>query len=201
MGYQIRGYDQVQGVNPGEFVQLSAGGYICHIVHAEIAQSKAGRDMLVLYIDIAEGEFANYFKNQTDREKQFDSNKKWTNAGIYRQMIYNNDGSCSKFLKGFLNTMERSNAGLKINGGDFEPSDLHWKLCGFVFGQEEYEKQNGDIGTRTVICFPRTVDTIREGKFKVPELKKLNKPAAESAANQDALTFEGKPVEEIDTPF
>lgn len=201
MGYKIRGYKDVQGVNPGEFVQLPAGGYICHIVNAELTKSKAGNDMLVLYIDIAEGEFANYFKNQTDREKQFDSNKKWTNAGIYRQLVYDNDGNCSRYFKGFINTLERSNPGFKFNDDDFEPSDLHWKLCGFVFGQEEYEKQNGDIGTRTVICYPRNVDIIREGKFKVPELKKLDNPKNESADNQDAVTFDGKPVEPIDTPF
>ena len=40
-------------------------------------------------------------------------------------------------------------------------------------GDEEYQKNNGTVGKRTYVDTCRSVKAIREGDFKVPELKKL----------------------------
>ncbi len=70
-----------KAAQPGEFTNLPAGGYVCKIVDSEFTTSKAGNDMLNLKLDIAEGDFANYYQYFFDRFKN------WNNNAIYRQLI------------------------------------------------------------------------------------------------------------------
>lgn len=194
------GYNDVNAAMPGEFVQLPAGGYVCKVFNAEITKSQKGNLMLVLFIDVAEGDFQGHFKAAADRVKNFDPSKQWDNSGIYRQLLFADGGKIAPFFKGLLTCLEKSNPNLKLNLANFETSVLRGCLCGFVFASEEYTKKNGDIGTRTFAKFPRSVDDIREGKFTVPELKKLqnNSAPANTAAKDD---WGGTPVDPDDTPF
>ena len=164
-------WNNTKTVAPGEFVQLPAGGYVCKIVAAEFGESKQGNDMLILNVDIAEGDFAGYFQSTVDRFNQ----KNWSNAGIYRQLVYTNDKKLSPYFKGFIAIIEQSNFNFvaRKNGG-IDPKDLIGKLCGFVFIEEEYTKQDKSVGVRTVVRTPKTVAQIRKGGFKVPPLKKLD---------------------------
>ena len=84
----LKGYEDAQAVLPGEFAKLPAGGYVCGVVHAEITKSKAGNPMLVLYLDIVEGEFAKYFRDAFDRVRNSRPDIKWDNSGVYRQLIF-----------------------------------------------------------------------------------------------------------------
>lgn len=194
------GYNEVNAAMPGEFATLPANGYVCKVFNAEITKSKAGNLMLVLFLDVAEGDFQGHFKAAADRVKNFDTSKQWDNSGIYRQLLFSNDNKVAPFFKGLLTCFEKSNPNLKLNLASFETSVLRGCLCGFVFAAEEYTKKNGEVGTRTFAKFPRTVDDIREGKFTVPELKKLqnNSAATNSAAKDD---WGGSPVDPDDTPF
>lgn len=202
MGFKINGYKDVQGSNPGEFTLLPPGGYVCRIINAEMTKSRSGREMILLYLDIAEGEFAGYFREQTERDQKFSSDKKWTNSGIYRQLIYDNNNVCSRFFKGLLMSLEHSNPNYKVNFEDFDPAQIVNLLIGIVYGHEEYEKQNGDIGNRVTAKFPRDVDIIREGKFKVPELKTLDKSDKPSDDhNNSDTTFDVDQFGNADAPF
>ena len=195
------GYNDVNAAMPGEFSSLPAGGYVCKVFNAELTKSKAGNLMLVLFIDVAEGDFQGHFKAAADRVKNFDTSKQWDNSGIYRQLLFSNDNKVAPFFKGLLTCFEKSNPNLKLNLANFETSVLRGCLCGFVFASEEYTKKNGEVGTRTFAKFPRSVDDIREGKFTVPELKNLDKKSApaNTAAND---SFGGTPVaNDDDYPF
>lgn len=194
------GYNEVNAAMPGEFSSLPAGGYVCKVFNAELTKSKAGNLMLVLFIDVAEGDFHGHFKAAADRVKNFDTSKQWDNSGIYRQLLFSADGKIAPFFKGLLTCFEMSNPNLKLNLANFDTSVLRGCLCGFVFAAEEYTKKNGEVGTRTFAKFPRSVDDIREGKFTVPELKKLqnNSAPANTAAKDD---WGGTPVDPDDTPF
>lgn len=193
-----KGYNDVQAVNPGEFVQLPADGYVCRIVNAEFTNSKAGNLMLVLYIDIAEGDFAGHFKAAVDRVKSSRPDIKWDNSGVYRQLVLDSSGRVARFFKGLLTSISKSN-NVNLNLNNFEADSLRGLLCGFIFGAEEYEKKNGDIATRIFAKFPRTADDIREGKFTVPELKKLQNTAPAKPKSNDP--FGGTPVDDEDIPF
>lgn len=162
---KLEGYDNAVAIT-GEYERLEAGGYICRIINAKEEKSKSGKRMLVIALDIAEGEKKDYFKKRFDEDNR--AEKKWPAGAIYRQMLEGE--KAAGFLKGLMTSLEASNEGFKWEWNEKKLRDLK---CGAIFGEEEYEKMDGSIGTSTKIKFIRTVKAIQEGNFKVPELKKL----------------------------
>ncbi len=196
----LKGYEETQAVLPGEFAKLPAGGYVCGVVHAEITKSKAGNPMLVLYLDIVEGEFAKYFRDAFDRVRNSRPDIKWDNSGIYRQLIFDKAGKVSSFFKGLLTCFERSNENFHFNPRTFDEQILRGRLVGFVFADEEYQKKDGSIGTRVFAKFPKTVDDIRNSNFTVPETKKFTEQKTVTVSEQPA-PFDDKRFEIDDPPF
>ncbi len=166
-------YEETEGIT-GDYETLKAGGYICKIVGAKAETSQAGNEMLVLALDIAEGEHKGYFQRRfEDAKKQnTDVNKqvKWSNNGTHRIMKLDKEGKCNKFFKGFGTIIEESNSGYKWTGNEESLKD---KVLGCIFGEEEYEKMDESIGTAVKVKFIRSVKCIQDGNFKVPEKKKL----------------------------
>lgn len=165
---KLQGYDEAQAIT-GEYEKLEAGGYICKIIQAkEETSKKSGKRMLVLALDIIEGDKKDFFRKRFNEDNRND--KKWPAGAIYRQML---EGEKSAgFLKGLMKSLEESNDGFKWNWEEEKLKDLK---CGAIFGEEEYEKMDGSIGTSTKVKFIRTVKAIQEGNFKIPEIKKLPK--------------------------
>lgn len=189
------GYDEVPAVLQGEFPKLPPDGYICKVFNTEITKSKAGNLMLVLSIDIAEGDFQGHFLNAIKRVHSSDI--KWDSSAIYRQLIFDNNNKISRFFKGLLTCFELSNPNFHVNLKAFDPAILRGLIIGFIFAEEEYEKRDGSISTRIFPKFPATVDKIRNHDFSVPELRKLSKPAP----IQSNDSFDGEPVPTFDIPF
>lgn len=48
----------------GDFTPLELGGHICKIMKVEETKSKAGNDMIIISLDIAEGDQKDYFSKQ-----------------------------------------------------------------------------------------------------------------------------------------
>ena len=191
------GFNDVPAAMPGEFQALPADGYICHVVNAEITNSKAGNLMLVLYIDIAQGDFKGHFKANLDRVKSFAPDKKWDSNAIYRQLICDNNDNkkISKFFKGLISAFQRSNNNFHLNLLNFDANDLRGLLIGFVFAEEEFTR-NGSVYSRVFPKLPKPVADIQSGNFSIPQKKSLtDKPAqandffAGSTVNSDDLPF------------
>lgn len=162
---KLEGYDNAVAIT-GEYEKLEPGGYICKIISAKEEKSKSGKRMLVIALDIAEGEKKDFFRNRFSENANPD--KKWPAGGIYRQML---EGEKSVgYLKGLMTSLEASNEGFKWDWDEKKLKDLK---CGAIFAEEEYEKLDGNIGTTTKIKFIRTVKSIQENNFKVPETKRL----------------------------
>lgn len=162
---KLAGYEEAQALT-GEFERLEAGGYICKIVSAKEETSKSGKRMLVIALDIAEGDKKDFFRNRFTENANPD--KKWPAGGVYRQMLEGD--KAVGYLKGLMTSLEASNTGFKWDWDEKKLKDLK---CGAIFGEEEYEKLDGSVGTTTKVKFIRTVKAIQDGNFKVPELKKL----------------------------
>lgn len=190
------GYNDVPAVMPGEFQALPADGYICHVVNADITNSKAGNLMLVLFIDIAQGDFKGHFKAALDRVKSFAPDKKWDNSAIYRQLICDNNGKISKFFKGLISAFQRSNNNFHLNLLSFDPVVLRGLNIGFVFAEEDFQKSDGSIATRVFPKFPKSVADIQSGNFSVPQ-KRTIQPKPAQAEN----FFNGTTVDSDDLPF
>lgn len=187
-----------KAAQPGEFTNLPAGGYVCKIVDSEFTTSKAGNDMLSLKIDIAEGDFAGYFQNFADRFKN------WSNNAVYRQLILDSKKNVSGFFKGLLEIIEDSNPNFTAYANDgVDNSALVGKQIGFIFADEEYQKQNGDIATRAVARFPKTVSDIRDGDFTVPAIKKLDASKVGKNSGQPDIDIPSRstPPPDFDSPF
>ena len=195
----LNGYEDVSPALPGEFAKLPAGGYICKIINAEITNSKAGNPMLVLFVDIADGDFKDFFKAAVNRVKNFNSVLKWDNSAIYRQLIFANDGKVSPFFKGLITCFEKSNPSFKVNPHSFNEQSLRGLLIGFIFADEQYNKRDGSIGLRSFIKFPKTLSDIQDGNFKIPDTKSREKTAEPSPEQNDI--FDGSPVDDKDLPF
>lgn len=162
---KLQGYEEAKAIT-GEYEKLEAGGYVCKIVSAKEEKSKSGKRMLVLALDILEGDKKDFFQKRFSENTNPD--KKWSAGAIYRQMLEGE--KAVGFLKGLMTSLEASNEGFKWDWDEKKLKDLK---CGAIFGEEEYEKMDGSIGTSTKVKFIRTVKAIQEGNFKVPELKKL----------------------------
>ncbi|CDB32112.1 pF05037 family protein [Clostridium sp. CAG:575] len=162
---KVQGYEEAQAIT-GEYERLNAGGYICKIVSAKEEKSKSGKRMLVLALDIIEGDKKDFFRNRFIEDNR--TEKKWPSGAIYRQMLEGE--KAAGFLKGLMTSLEASNEGFKWGWDEKKLANLK---CGAIFGEEEYEKMDGSVGTTTKIKFIRTIKAIQDGNFKVPELKKL----------------------------
>lgn len=161
---KYEGYEKAEAVIPGDYEILQPGGYVCKILKVQTEEKYYGT-LLRIGFDIAEGEHEGYYRRRFDQKKQYDENAKW--PGMYFQTVKQDD---LRYFKGFITSIEASNPGFKW---DWDEKKLVGKLFGGVFAEEEYEKQNGEIGTIVKCRFVRSVDAIREGKFKIPETKGL----------------------------
>lgn len=200
------GYQDTRAAVKGTYELLQPDAYTCVILHADLSTSQADNPILVLYIDICEGEYSGYFKRFIDygSTQPFFDQRKWRKAGICRQIISNN-GRLSPYFKGLLECIEISNSGYHININNFEPAELIGKRCGFVFGENEYRKKDGTIGIGVYIAQPVTTIDVANGNYKIPPLKKLDdkdkpqpQPAKKSA---DDYYYNTSAIDDSDVPF
>ena len=188
----INGYAEAQALT-GEYEKLKPGGYICKIIAAKEERSKSGNKMLVLAIDILEGEHKDFFKKRFEelKKEQKEPNQeiKYPNSAIYRQMVQGNERSVG-FFKGLMTSLEASNTNFKW---DWDEKKLVGLRCGAIFGEEEYERIDGSVGVSCKVKYIRSTKCIEDGNYKVPELKKLPSKGDSfefsGAADNDGLPF------------
>lgn len=189
---KIEGYDTAQALT-GEYEKLKPGGYICKIIAAKEEKSKSGNRMLTLALDIDEGENKGFFMKRwgelKKEQKEPNQEIKYPNAAVYHQMLEGNEKALG-FLKGLMTSLEASNPSFKW---EWDEKKLVGLKCGAIFGEEEYEKMDGSVGTACKVKFIRTTKCIEDENFKVPELKKL-------PAKGDAAEFSGA-ADNDDLPF
>ena len=148
----IEGYDLVN--EAGEFKRLPAGIYGVKITKVVDVPEK---EYLEIYCDITKGEYANYFKALVDNGLK-DSSK----------TIRSYKTNALPFFKAFITAIEKTNPGFVW---DWDEQKLVGKNVMAVFG-EEYLK-DGEVKVRTNLVEFRSLDAYKEGKIKVPELKKI----------------------------
>lgn len=175
---EYKDFENVQATDGGSS-RLPAGGYICRItevVDTPIDEKTGKGDYLKIEYDIAEGEYKNYYADKYERFGDF-----WGGRFIrsYKEKAIG-------MFKHFINCVTESNAGYSWNWNE---ATLIGKCVGLVFGEEEYQNQNGEIKTRLYVKDIKTVEQIKKGDYKTPELKKLPQtsaaPMTELSADDD----------------
>ena len=178
-------YDNVK---VGEPRILPAGGYICKILNAEETESRNGKPMLKVSFDIDEGEFKGYFRDLFKGWKENSDDPatvKWPFTGTKWVMFYNSEGKTNRDFKSFCTALEDSGTKVWIND-TFDVNGLRGATIGLIFRREEHEYNNAR-SWRTVPVGFRSVKTIEEGNYNVPEDKPLPEPVLTETDSFTAL--------------
>ena len=153
-----------------EYENVKPGGYVAKIF---TAQDKPDKEYIEMCVDIAEGEYTNYYEELAKR-------KDYWALKLYRSY----KDSALGFFKSFYKAVESSNPGYKWNNDE---RTLMGKYIGIILQEEEYEKNDGTTGTRLKISKTLPVADIRNGNFKVPVKKELPKEAPKVTGNESFM--------------
>lgn len=150
----------------GEYETLPAGGYKCIIKGAKCEKAQNGKEYLKLAIDIAEGEYKDFYKKKYDNDSRID--KKW--SGVWAIFIEGYEaGTTNPKFKGLTTSLEVSNSGYKW---DWKEDSLKDKKIGIVFREEEFESMtDGQIHTAVKPFYAVSIDNVESAK--IPNIKKL----------------------------
>lgn len=161
-----KNWDSVQA-NTGDYESLKLGGHEVIIKDAYEYTGMTGNTSLKIEVDIAgNDEQKGFYQKQYDNNTN--SDKKWPNASC-KYISLKEDDTCVALYKGFTTIIENSNPGYTWNFD--EKTLIGKKLCG-VYGLEEYEKQDGTIGTATKLVQFRSIDKLNQ--VKIPKVKLLD---------------------------
>lgn len=171
---------------------LAPGAYMCKVIGVSEMNSRGGKPMVKIALDISEGPEAGRFKERYANDDRVD--KKW--PCVMYQLTEDNDGNCNRGFKTFLDCLEEDNPGYSTVWGEGFCEAIKGKTIGIVFRKEQYEFD----GKLNWSCKPysvRSISDIKEGKVKVPDDKYL-KGQSGVAASAPADSFQEI---DADVPF
>lgn len=154
----IKGYNEAKP--SGEFERLPAGGYVIRITGVKDEAAPDKQYLRIIY-DIAEGPEAGRYKNEeVEYRHAFIRSYKDTAIGM---------------LKAFIKAVDEANETNfdELVEKGFDEQLLKGCRLGVLFGYEEYEANDGNVKERLRLVRFLTIEQVRKGDFKVPELKKL----------------------------
>ena len=190
----MKAYDGYKAEKASGREILPAGGYVCIIKSAKEETFDWGK-RLVLAIDVAEGQFAGFFKK--DYEQNTREDKKW--RGTYRINEPKDDGSekdgwAKRTFNNFIWSIQESNPGFTW---DWDEKKLKNLKLGVLYRNKEWE-MDGRTGWTTEAAGSCSVDDIRSGSFKPLKDKPLDE--SKKAAAATAPVFE-EASDDGDLPF
>ena len=152
---KIENWNEIEAKGMDDFKALPIGAYECKIINAvENHNEQSGKTTLKVMVDIASGEYKDYFKKRYDSNTAID--RKWDNNAT-KFLAF--EGENTSFFKGFITIVENSNVGYKWN---WEESTLRDKKLVGVFQYEEYKKQDGTKGIKVRLNKFRSLDKLKE---------------------------------------
>jgi len=186
-------YEAATASTGDDYQRMGAGGYVCTITAVRTTMESYGRtidlvdekEYVKLIFDITEGDLAGKFSD----DYWAGEDKDW---GHQFYLSWRNMGA----LKNCIECLDKSNPGFDARAA-FEADK--WELfvgkkMGLVFGEEEYRANDGTVKTRLGFGRMKSVQDIRDGKFKVPPLKRLDgsdAPAPASSQPQQESPYDG----------
>lgn len=163
---RIENWDNIEASK--DFENLPIGGYVFKIVKVEADNNASGKPYLKIMCDVAEGKYKNFANG---------------NEKSLRRMRAYYQGNAGGLFKRFVEAVENCNSGYKWN---WQEQTLVGKVFGAVLiGREYLDDNKVKLATEISYVTTTTVDKIRKGDFKVPDIEKL--PA-------DQIPVENAPV-------
>lgn len=176
---KFKDYDEIQVFEGG--AQLPVGGYELTIVGAKVEQFTNCEILKIAFDVVNHEQFSGFYANRFKSAKAQNPDAKW--GGVFDVFIPKDDGSeldgyTKQAFKRFITSVEKSNEGYVWN---WDEKSLKGKAFGGIFGREEFITKEGDRKFAVKCRFPRSIDSIRSGDYKIPEdklLKGLNTATA-----------------------
>ena len=177
-------YDNIEPINNGGFEQLPPGAYNCIIKAAYEIKSQSGKTMLQLLLDVADGEYKDYFFNQFNSMGKKYGDVKW--RGTYNQLT---EGDSLGYFKGLIQDIQDSNPGYIFN---FDEKTLTGKKIGGVFGREQYKNNLGELKFAIKCFYCTNISKIKD--IQPPKDKLLEQ-------NKTVNSYGGTPASDGMTPL
>ena len=161
---KIENWNEIEAKGMDDFKALPIGAYECKIINAlENHNEQSGKTTLKVMVDIASGEYKDYFKKRYDSNTAID--RKWDNNAT-KFLAF--EGENTSFFKGFITIVENSNVGYKWN---WEESTLRDKKIVGLFQYEQYKKQDGTKALKVRLTKFRSLDKL--GEIEVSDSVKM----------------------------
>lgn len=192
-------YDSIQVFEGGQGIE--PGGYELKIIGAKVEQF-TNCEILKVAFDIVNNEkYANFYANKFKAAKAQNPDAKW--GGVFDVFIPKDDGSeldgfTKTAFKRFITSVEKSNNGYIW---DWNEGSLKGKVFGGVFGREQFETKDGKLAFAVKCRFTRSIDSIREGNYSIPDDKLLYKVAPDTVGSADLPDDFVEIAAESDLPF
>ena len=178
--------DAIKFEGDGSYERLPAGAYVCKVIRAEHYPDK---QYVLLYLDIAEGEYAGFGEKTEERTgKTFGYLRKYCK---YDTKPFDNPfHRCNNSAEAYqymLARFEAENKG-KFSQTDREEAHLVGLLVGATCRVEEYEAADGEIKEGVKFADFVEIAKVRAGKVKTPKpklIKKTEPPLIASKAVPD----------------
>ena len=156
-----------------DYEPIALGGHTAIIKEVKEVNSKAGKPLVVVYIDFDNNDVqAGYFKKMFEEDTRQD--KKWPYQAVQYISVVDSKGNCSRSFKSFCTSYEESN-GMKVNW-DLQrwPEQFKGKRLGVVYGEVE-EEYNGEVKTRRRIRW--NCDWNKAADAKIPNKRERERKA------------------------
>ena len=188
-----------ENVSTGDFTPVTPGGHHLIIKQVKEQQSKSGKEMLVVAVDMAPNDqqplyMSKLFEGDTRPEK------KWPHAGTIYVVSTDNSGQCTKNFKTFITSFEHSNGCQVVwdTGAKFT-KQFAGKKIGGVYGIVE-EEYNGERKKRCLLRW--FCDDSKAEGAKVPDPKLMDQGAAPvPASSADPSGFTPVEIDTEELPF
>lgn len=179
-----------ESVSTGDFTPVTPGGHHLIIKQVKESQSKTGKPMLVVAVDMAPNDSQPlYFSKLFEEDNR--PEKKWPHAGTIYVVSVDDKGQCTRNFKTFITCFEKSN-NVQTTWGDGAQftNQFAGKKIGGVFGRVE-EEYNGERRTRCLLRW--FCEDNRADSAKAPADKLLDQGAAPAPAGFTVVNLEDVP--------
>ena len=146
----------------GSYKPLPKGAYVIKIMNAKEGEWQDGRKRLEISFDIAEGDYAGFYKKQWESSRETNPAAVWPYDAVYSVNIP--DGTDERTQNNwdyfFVDVMD-SNGGFEYGG---DPKTLKGKIVGGKFRIRQKKANNGKVYDHTEMAWSCTVESVRDGK-------------------------------------
>lgn len=164
-------YDSIQIYEGG--LSVEPGGYELVILGAKVEDFNSCSVLKIMFDIVNHDTYNKMFSERYKAAKAQNPDAKWPAGGTFDVFIPRDDGTemdgyTKQAFKRFTTSVEKSNSGYIWNWNE---NSLKGKKFGGVFGREEFKAKNGEYKFAVKCRFPRSIESIQNGDFKIPEDK------------------------------